>query len=136
MEDILGSAKDFVTAHWSFMTISIVLGIFGNFAKARVWTKERAATGSPHWLWWWGRASLPIHAPVAGIFVGLILILIFKDKVPAGPGITTHGEVCLYYMGSGVVSSWVYNIAKHYAESKGIVIDPVLMPDDSDPPTA
>lgn len=134
--DLVGSVKDLIVSHWSFLVISIVLGIIGNFAKTRIWTKERAVTGKPLWLWWWGRASLPLHAPLEGALIGLILSVAFKSNVPAGPGITTTGAVCLYYMGSGVFSSWVYVIFKHYMESKGIKLEAIQMPGEDSPPSS
>jgi hypothetical protein len=130
---LFGSLKDLLVAHWSFLIVAIVLGTIGNFAKTRVWTKARAISGNPLWLWWWGRASLPLHAPFAGVVVGLILSLTLGTQAPAGPGIETLGERCLYYMGSGVFSSWVFVIFKHFMESKGIKLEEVHMPGDDAP---
>lgn len=119
VDDIFLSIKDLIFQHWSFILVSFVLGTIGNFAKTSVWTKERAAQNR---FWWWGRASLPLHASVSGLLVGLTLALIFGESTPTGPGINTVGEICLYYMGAGVFSSWVYNIIKHFLDSKSSII--------------
>lgn len=133
ISDIVIPFKDIIMEHWSFVLVAVVLGLVGNFAKTRVWTKERAMNGKPQWLWWWGRASLPLHAPVSGILTGLLLILIFGDNAPAGPGVDSAGEVCLYYMGSGVLSLWTYNIIKNFMKVRGIKTEYVQMPNESVP---
>lgn len=132
--DMLGSMKDLIFAHWSLLVVALVLGITGNFFKTQVWTKERATLGKPKWLWWWGRASLPLHAPLIGFLVGTVLIVILGDKTPVGPGVNTAAEICLYYTGSGVLSAWAYAILKHFMKSRGIVIEDVQMSSDRPPP--
>lgn len=130
----LGSVKDLILAHWSLLVVAIVLGIIGNFTKSHIWTKERALHGRPKWLWWWGRASLSIHAPLFGGLIGIILILVYGPDVPAGPNVDTNAEIFFYYTFSGVLSSYVYSGFKHFMKSRGIELENIQMPGQTIPP--
>lgn len=130
----LGSVKDLLLAHWSLFVVAVVLGILGNFTRTRVWTKDKAAHGKPNWIWWWGRASLPIHAPLSGALFGIVMILVYGIDTPAGPGVDTKAEIMLYYTFSGVLSSYVYSGFKHFMKSRGIVLEVDHMPGETMPP--
>lgn len=126
-KEVFGFVEDYVFTQWIFIVASLVIGMFGQFFKRRVWTKERAATNR---FFWWARATLTLHAPTIGGFAGVALCFVFGDAAPAGPGVEGQGQIILYYVGAGAVSSLVFAAVKKFAEYRGIHIEPVDLPGD------
>jgi len=133
MEEIINFIKEGIRDHWPFFVMAMILGTAGQVFKTRVWTIERARSSR---VFWWIRAFLPFHAPIAGGLIGLVLGAIFGEGAPASPGVTGLGMVMMYYAGAGVVSSWIFNGAKYFAESRGLPIPEELDDKDSLPPPA
>jgi len=133
LNQIAEFAKEYVLVQWPFIVVSILLGMIGHFMKVRVWTKTRAA-GSK--FFWWMRATLGLHAPASGCLVGITLCAFFGDQVPVGPGVDGQGQAILYYMGAGVVSSWVWSGTKNFLKHRGIVVEAIDLPGDSERPKA
>jgi hypothetical protein len=116
--DIVGFVKEYVLVQWQFAVASLVIGILGQFFKTRIWTKERALVGTPHWLWWWGRATIPLHAPVVGFWFGIALCWTYGENPPAGPGVNGPVQVVMYYVAAGSLSSLTYDLIKKFAKEK------------------
>jgi hypothetical protein len=127
MEDLgsaLSSIPSMLVQHWVFFVVSFVLGLIGHVFKTQVWTYERAQESRVmHWI----RAFLPLHAPLAGFLLGVVVTLVMGDDAPAGPGVAGKGYVVIYYMGAGAVSAWVVNAWKFFMASRG-VSDPYTAP--------
>jgi ABC-type Fe3+-siderophore transport system permease subunit len=121
---ILSAAKEHLLPHWPFLVAAFLLGTVGQFAKNRIWTKERAAKSK---IVWWIRAALPLHAPLAGALLALAGVLIFKE-VPASLGAKSIPAVMLYYAGAGGAAAWFMALVKHFMKSRGIQLAPVSMP--------
>lgn len=120
MEDLgtaLSSIPKLLLEHWVFFVLSFTLGLIGHVFKTQVWTYERAMENR---VFYWIRAFLPVHAPLAGALLGGVVTLVMGENAPAGPGITGNGYVVVYYMGAGGLSAWVVNAFKHFTQSRGI----------------
>ena len=137
MEDVIEFLKTAAAQHWPFFLMSFTFGFIGQFMKHRIWTKERATRGK---FWFWARATMPLHAPAAGLAFGTAGWLVFKETFPASPTVTGLAGLAFYYTGAGVLSAWVFNFVRHFAESKGVVVswnDSARPPPlSSEPPTS
>lgn len=134
LNDIAEFFQKYLLDHWPFLVVSFMLGIIGNIFKTKVWTKERAK--QPGWygkFCWWVRAFLPIHAPAAGGWLGLIGWKLMGENVPMSPVEHKTGLlVVLYYMMAGAFSSFVFAAWKHFLQSRDIPI-PSELDDETTP---
>lgn len=142
--DTLSSIPKLALDHWIFFVVSFVLGMAGQVFKGRVWTKANAEKSR---VFYWIRALLPLHAPVVGTLLGIVLVIIWGKDAPVGPGITGTGQIVIYYMAAGGFSAWVVGGWQHFMKERGIS-DPTRLsmlpgevdadddgfPDDSGPP--
>ena len=113
--------------HWPFMAASIIYMMVGQVVKNTVFTKGRAITSKPRWLWWWGRKLLPLHPVTAGFITGLF----WKNPEGADPAWGTMAS--MFYFGmAGALSVWLYEILKQVAKKKGIKLG--SLPGQSDAP--
>jgi hypothetical protein len=109
MDQILAFAID----HWPFVAAMAILAVAGQVIKLNILTKERAAKGR---LWWWLRATLPLHPIAAGAVLGLI------------PGIPTCAALAeassaaraLYFAAAGMASAYFYAAVDRILLREGI----------------
>ena len=96
--------------HWPFLVVALVLGLVGEILK-----KVIAPNGLKNlkgWRWWW-YTTLPLHPAGVGLLLGLSSILPCADSI-----CTSRVAAGLYYMGAGMLSSYVYALVKHVAREK------------------
>jgi len=55
--------------YWPFITQVLVIWLFGQVAKKRIWTKKRAKNGG---IWLFARSTLPLHPIIAGALWGAL----------------------------------------------------------------
>jgi len=123
--------KTYLLPHWPFFFMSFMLGLMGNVMKNKVWTQKRASRSK---VFYWIRAFLPLHAPLAGAVLGMGCGLLFPGHVLASPGVESPGQLMMYYMGAGGFSAWVFNAFKHFAESRGVNVPDEFDGDSDSPP--
>lgn len=104
---------EYLLPHWPFVVMALVLGSVGQVMRIQVWTKTRAASGK---FWWWMRATMGVHAPLAGVALAGLGLLLFGD-VPVSTGVEGTAAILLYYAGAGACSSWIFAAAKHGLKS-------------------
>ena len=90
--------------HWHLAVAAMVFMMIGQVVKTHLFTRERAAKrGKWRWAWNLGRATLPLQ-PVAA---GMLLAAATSDSA---------------YIGSGVVSVYLYDVLKSAAKKRGIIL--------------
>lgn len=131
LNSIAEFVKTYLLEHWPFVAAALILGFLTHFFKARVWTKARAAgiidpneptlalakTKFCRFM----RTTLPLHAPFIGTVAAIVMVkTLGADEVPRSPGVDGAAAVVMYYLGAGVVSSWVFAAWKRVLKSRGI----------------
>jgi hypothetical protein len=110
--------KTYLIDHWPFVFVAFLLGTIGHVFKTKCWTVAYAKKSR---VGFYGRATLPLHAPAAGALFGVIMWLVMKEESVVGPGIAAKaGSIVLYYTGSGTLSAWLFSAWKHFVKSRGI----------------
>lgn len=106
----LGTIQEYFLPHWPFFFMSFALGFLVQFAKKKVWTKERAAKNG---FFKFMNGSLGIHAPIIGAIAGLC-------GFPVSPGVEGPLARALYHFVAGIISAWVVAAFKKFMKSRGI----------------
>lgn len=102
-----------VLPHWPFIVGYFGFVLFGQFAKAQIWTKERATTkGKYQKLFHFMRRTLSVHAPIMGIVAGMV------PHIPASPGVHWMSGTVLYWFGIGVAASFSFHALSEWVNSK------------------
>ena len=66
---------------------------------------------------WWMRKTLPLHPVVYGVILGII------PGMPASPGVESIAAKCLYFAGAGILSTWIFSLAKQLLKKRGIELN-------------
>jgi hypothetical protein len=111
MPEWITEALSTATPYWPVITKILVLWMFGQFFKKRVWTRQRAAAGGFHKLM---RDTLPLHAPIAGGLWGLAW-----PFLPAVEFVTTRGGAVSEGLLAGVLSMAAFSALEHVAQARG-----------------
>ncbi len=130
-EAVYGAVSALVSIdRWPFFAVLAVFTIIGQFTSTRLFTRERAYGREPHWLWYWGRETLPLH-PIA---TGSLLGLFWQD--PEGAGWGWQASVA-YFASAGVCSLFAWMLIKGKLKERGIdlklpgsSVPPPVQPDD------
>jgi hypothetical protein len=128
----LESLTEYVLPHAPFIGITLILLVIGHRMSTRVFTKPRAyrfygPTAAGKWKWrffYWGRETLPMHAILAGVIIGLL----WRD--PEGLGWNRAASVA-YFASAGAVSMMLWAVIRGWAKKKGITLQ---LPGESEPP--
>lgn len=100
-----------VQPYWPVIVKIIVLWMFGQFFKKRVWTKAKAAQNAFHKLM---RDTMPLHAPIIGGLWGVMW-----PFMPACSFVTTRGGAVQEGLLAGVLSMAAFSALEHIAEARG-----------------
>ncbi len=102
--------NQYVIPHWPLFVVSGALALLGQVLKGSLFSKVMA---EKHVVMWWGRKTLPVHPVFIGMTIG------FVPGVPVGPGITTTAAQVIYFMGAGLLSTWLFSFLKQIAKKRG-----------------
>lgn len=116
--------------HLGFLVIALYLGLVGQVIKGIVLGTTAASTlknkapdaqprplvnpetGKGTWRWWYLK-TLPLHAPLVATIFGCFPFAPCPLEVCST---TTHR--ILYYTASGILSSYLYDAMRHFAQKK------------------
>ena len=103
--------EELALAHWPLIVVALALGVTGEVMKKLVIPKENPTV----LLGWRGvfRTTLPLHAPIVGLLVGLIPGMPCPEDLGTWP-ITPM----LYYMAGGILSSYGFAALKHFFKER------------------
>jgi hypothetical protein len=91
--------------------------VVGQVMKNGIFTKAQAMKQrKSQWFWWWMRKTLPLHP----VLMGAILGMLWQD--PEGADWPFIGGV-LYFAFFGAISTWLYEVLKSLAKSRGIELN-------------
>ena len=92
-------------SHWSFLAVSILLGLIGEVVKTLVLPKDELKYNKFHTFF---AKTMPLHPVLAGALIGLFLTTLLPDFIMTGGLIAS----VLYFACAGAASTWAYDSAK------------------------
>lgn len=101
--------------HLPFLFAALGINAAGIAAKRAV---------GPSWIGWrrWFHVTLPVQPVVAGALIGL------APGIPAHDQFATLAGRVLYFAGAGVLSTWVYAVARQVARRHGYELPGTTIP--------
>lgn len=101
--------NEHILPHWPAVMAYFGFVLSGQFAKAQVWTKKKAATSKPiHFM----RRTLAVHAPIVGLAVGAI------PGIPVSPGVEGIAAAMIYWGGIGMFASFSFHAVSAFVKNK------------------
>ena len=125
LNEIAVFVQTHILKHYAFFFTSLFFGALGVAMKRFVWTHDRAARSS---FFYYMRAFLFFHPILAGSAMGGLGWWIFGSNMIASPGVEGAGFI-IYYGGAGLVSTWMYDAVRAFMKARGVVMEPISMPD-------